>query len=71
MVYRRTRKTKFSCRTCGKVLPEGRETPTFPFCSKQCKMTDLGRWFSGAYRISEPIQDEDIDELGEQESEQG
>jgi uncharacterized protein len=22
-----------------------------PFCSERCKMADLGRWFSGDYRI--------------------
>jgi endogenous inhibitor of DNA gyrase (YacG/DUF329 family) len=22
-----------------------------PFCSERCKMTDLGRWLSGDYRI--------------------
>jgi len=22
-----------------------------PFCSERCKLTDLGRWFSGDYRI--------------------
>jgi len=22
-----------------------------PFCSKRCKMADLGRWLSGDYRI--------------------
>jgi uncharacterized protein len=23
----------------------------FPFCSKRCRMLDLGRWFDGHYRI--------------------
>ncbi|MFB3787829.1 MAG: DNA gyrase inhibitor YacG [bacterium] len=45
----------FTCRTCGKPLPEGRKTSTFPFCGKRCKMIDLGRWFTGAHRISEPL----------------
>jgi endogenous inhibitor of DNA gyrase (YacG/DUF329 family) len=22
-----------------------------PFCSERCKLVDLGRWLSGAYRI--------------------
>ena len=30
----------------GAALPEG-----FPFCSKRCRMIDLGRWFDGHYRI--------------------
>ena len=24
---------------------------TFPFCSRRCQMTDLGRWLTGSYRI--------------------
>ncbi|NPU96963.1 MAG: DNA gyrase inhibitor YacG [Candidatus Omnitrophica bacterium] len=44
-----------TCRTCGRPLPEGIKTPTFPFCSKRCKMIDLGRWFTGEHRISEPL----------------
>ena len=28
--------------------------PHFPFCSRRCKLIDLGRWFEGDYRISEP-----------------
>ncbi|HQH72917.1 MAG TPA: DNA gyrase inhibitor YacG [bacterium] len=45
----------FTCRTCGKPLPEGRNTPAFPFCGKRCKMIDLGRWFTGVHCISEPL----------------
>ncbi|MFH1744122.1 MAG: DNA gyrase inhibitor YacG [bacterium] len=51
------------CLVCGKALPEGERTPTFPFCSGRCKMVDLGRWFDGAYGISEPLPqtpDEDL-----------
>jgi len=50
-----------NCPTCGKALPEGRKTPTFPFCSVRCKMADLGRWFSGEYRVSEKLPREDMD----------
>ena len=36
------------------------ELPFFPFCSKKCKMIDLGRWFNEEYRIAvEDTQDED------------
>jgi endogenous inhibitor of DNA gyrase (YacG/DUF329 family) len=24
----------------------------FPFCSERCKLTDLGRWAAGDYRIA-------------------
>lgn len=29
--------------------------PPRPFCSARCKLLDLGNWFDGAYRVSEPI----------------
>ena len=49
------------CRTCDSPLPEGMKSPFFPFCSTRCRMVDLGRWFSGDYKISEPLI-EDMDE---------
>ncbi len=55
------------CRTCKKPLPKGRQTPTFPFCCRKCKMVDLGRWFTGEYRIRETFPTEDLDELDEAE----
>lgn len=27
------------------------ENEAFPFCSRSCKLQDLGRWLSGDYRI--------------------
>jgi endogenous inhibitor of DNA gyrase (YacG/DUF329 family) len=33
-----------------------------PFCSTRCKMIDLGNWLNEAYRISEPIRQEEDDE---------
>jgi len=29
----------------------------FPFCSDRCRLIDLGKWASGAYVISSPVQD--------------
>lgn len=26
-----------------------------PFCSKRCKLVDLGKWFGGEYAVSEPL----------------
>lgn len=31
-----------------------------PFCSSRCKQIDLGRWFNGEYRYSEPLRPSDI-----------
>ncbi len=36
-----------------------------PFCSERCKLADLGRWFSGDYRIpgtAQPTGAEDDEE---------
>jgi len=33
-----------------------------PFCSKRCKMADLGRWLSGEYRIPTAPGSTDVDE---------
>jgi uncharacterized protein len=37
----------------------------FPFCSERCRLQDLGNWASEKYVVSEPIFDEDDDELNE------
>jgi hypothetical protein len=51
------------CPTCRTIVLAGSED--FPFCSDRCRLIDLGKWASGAYRISSPILDpevlEDID----------
>lgn len=44
------------CRTCGRPTSLG--SPEAPFCSPRCRMADLGKWFSGGYRVSRPIEDE-------------
>ncbi|MFQ5495260.1 MAG: DNA gyrase inhibitor YacG, partial [Phycisphaerae bacterium] len=34
------------------------DAPFRPFCSHRCKLVDLGRWFDGTYRISEPVDEQ-------------
>lgn len=43
-----------ACRRCNKVLQYERlkDLPFFPFCSKKCKLLDLGQWFDGEHRIA-------------------
>ncbi len=50
------------CPSCGTlVLPAEAD---FPFCSDRCRLIDLGKWASGAYRISSPVHDPELlDEL--------
>ncbi|MDQ2832929.1 MAG: DNA gyrase inhibitor YacG [Acidobacteriota bacterium] len=46
------------CPTCRKVVLASNED--FPFCSERCRRADLGKWASGDYKISSPIQDPDL-----------
>jgi endogenous inhibitor of DNA gyrase (YacG/DUF329 family) len=46
------------CPTCRNVVLIDNEN--FPFCSDRCRMLDLGKWASGDYKISSPIQDPDL-----------
>ena len=36
-----------------------------PFCSRRCKIIDLGNWLDEVYRISVPVEDEELIELPE------
>ena len=58
---------KSTCPNCRKVLPSDERTGPFPFCSAQCKMLDLSRWFNEEYRISVPLSPEDMLELEAEE----
>ena len=46
------------CPICHKVVLATDEN--FPFCSDRCRLLDLGKWASGDYKISSPIQDPDL-----------
>jgi uncharacterized protein len=46
------------CPTCRTVVTEKGEN--FPFCSDRCRSIDLGKWASGAYRISSPVVDPEV-----------
>ena len=45
------------CPTCRKLVL--RNEPDFPFCSERCRLIDLGKWASGGYVISSPVNDGD------------
>lgn len=51
---------KLKCSLCGTpyefVYQKDVSLPAnFPFCSKQCKSIDLGKWLNEEYRISMPL----------------
>jgi endogenous inhibitor of DNA gyrase (YacG/DUF329 family) len=51
----RKRTLELKCPTCKK--PVKSKDTDFPFCSERCRLIDLGKWASGAYVISSPVQD--------------
>ncbi len=46
------------CPTCKTLVTA--EDEHFPFCSDRCRLIDLGKWASGAYRISSPVLDPEV-----------
>jgi endogenous inhibitor of DNA gyrase (YacG/DUF329 family) len=52
------KKKIFRCPTCGATV--GVKDPDVPFCSDRCKNIDLGKWASGAYRITSPVLDPEL-----------
>ena len=50
------RRATLKCPTCKKQEVTSAD-PDFPFCSERCRLIDLGKWASGGYVISSPLQD--------------
>ncbi|MGP6158652.1 MAG: DNA gyrase inhibitor YacG [Vulcanimicrobiaceae bacterium] len=53
----RKRTIKLRCPICKK--PAKTADADFPFCSERCRLIDLGKWASGGYAISSPVDDAD------------
>ena len=51
----RKRSIKLRCPICKKLVQSA--DADFPFCSDRCRLIDLGKWASGAYVISSPVDD--------------
>ena len=45
------------CPRCGKAFeyPTVADWPCFPFCSRRCRLIDLGEWLDEEHRISSPL----------------
>ena len=51
---------RVQCPICDDPMPGSAvEYPDFPFCSKRCRVIDLGRWLSEDYKVAshEPSED--------------
>jgi endogenous inhibitor of DNA gyrase (YacG/DUF329 family) len=51
----RKRPIKLRCPICKKATKAA--DADFPFCSERCRLIDLGKWASGGYVISSPVDD--------------
>jgi uncharacterized protein len=64
----RKRTLKLHCPICKK--PVKSRDPEFPFCSDRCRLIDLGKWASGGYVISSPVQDgESVEDISRESDE--
>ncbi len=65
-----SKKKVLRCPICRQLVTL--KDPEFPFCSERCRTIDLGKWASGAYRISSPVLDpellDDMDEIRKRSS---
>jgi len=50
---------KINCPTCGKK-GDWLSQPFGPFCSRRCKLIDLGKWLNEEHVISEPLPNVDL-----------
>ena len=52
MVARDTPSTaSVACPTCGTPVAWGPDAPERPFCSRRCRLIDLGEWLDGSRTI--------------------
>ena len=44
--------SKVRCLICDAAMPgTSQEYPDYPFCSRRCRIIDLGRWLGEDYRV--------------------
>jgi hypothetical protein len=44
---------EIDCPTCGKPVRWEAASPYRPFCSRRCRLIDLGEWLDGGRRIAD------------------
>jgi endogenous inhibitor of DNA gyrase (YacG/DUF329 family) len=53
------------CPTCRTEVKPREDNPSFPFCSPRCRAVDLGRWFTGEYRVADGRAPEEAKDRGD------
>ena len=52
--------SKVRCPICNAAMPGNwQDYPDYPFCTRRCRMIDLGRWLGEDYRIAGKESEED------------
>jgi len=54
---------RVACPKCGTTVEWSTDNPYRPFCSKRCRLIDLGAWASEDYRVPETLKP--LDESGD------
>lgn len=49
-----------TCPICGGEVEPSAET--HPFCSRRCRLIDLGNWLDESYVVSRPLEQRDFEE---------
>ena len=54
-----------TCPTCKRPLPTARAVELGPFCSRRCKLADLGNWLDGRYVVADksPFSEEELGQM--------
>ena len=55
---------KIKCPTC-RSEGDWLDGPYGPFCSRRCKLVDLGRWFNEEHLISGPLRQDNVESVSE------
>jgi hypothetical protein len=58
---------RINCPICRREQEVPTDFAYRPFCSRRCKMIDLGNWLDEVYRLSRPLQPDDLAAPGEGE----
>ena len=56
-----TEPRKVPCPTCGRPVEWSEESTYRPFCSKRCRLIDLGEWIDEGHRVP----GKDLDDEGQ------
>ena len=57
------------CPICDAAMPaDWSEYPDYPFCSKRCRVIDLGRWLGEEYKASSGLPADDRSTAGDADS---